>query len=421
MTGFIRSSYVHVGATASATIVALGLVTVPPERYDSVVARTEFAAVQLQAVVATQVAALVNTAPNDGTVAADPSAFTGNSALTPSAAATAAASTVGDALTSVGRIALNALGTLLSPIWWLAFPITLQLKSLYGSSYTGIPILNVIQDFYNWLGFPSRLGEYFFPSSTPVVAAATREAASAMVTPESDASEALSLSDTSVTTTEPAATAIDAVAAFEAARASAIGGGDFLASLGRLAFNVVGALLAPIWWLGFPVTFELKSTWGYVESLSWAGLTPPLFALQESFSNIAKWFNFPFRLGESLFPSSTPVVAAAQRAATPRVAEVTAGQTANASATVPAPAAETTEAVASNNKRQRAATARAREVVQPTATASSVIAANTPEAINTPAAAAPSVARKSRIERANRNTANADSGKRIGRATAAAQ
>jgi hypothetical protein len=401
VTGFIRSPYVHVGAVGTAAIVALGLVTAPPERYDSVIARTEFAAVQLQAVVATQVAAFVNTAPRAGTVAADPSASTGNSALAPSAAATAAASTAGDAFTSIGRVLLNLVGSLTAPIWWLGFPITLPLYLQGGTSGVGF------LDFLFWMVEPFFFGNRVFPVVTPAPAAATRVAASAMVTPDPNTVEVQSLSDTSATATEPAAPAIDAVAAVGAARASATGDDNPFASLGRFALNALGTLLSPIWWLAFPITLPLFTQLGGASS--------------DGLITLLLWFAAPLRFGNLVFPETAPVVAAAQRATTPRVAEVTAGQTANASATVPAPAAETTEAVASNNKRQRAATARAREVVQPTATASSVIAANTPEAINTPASAAPPAARKSRTARADKNTTNADSGKRTGQATAAAQ
>ena len=261
MTGFVRSQYVNVGATASAAILAFGLVTVPAERYDSVIARTESAAVQLQAVVATQVAALMNSAPNAGTVAADPSASRGISALIPSAAATAAASTGSDTLASIGRALLNLVGALVAPVWWLAFPITYR--------------------FY--------------------VSEQQRRAAPAL----------------------------------------------------------------------------------YFETFPFTGWS---------------WFAAPLILGNLVFPEITPAPAAATRAAA----------SAAAAPVVVAPNSSTAQARSLYNKRQRAAMQRARAIVEPTATVSSVVAANTPQAIDTPASAAPSAGRTLRTARANKNTANTD-------------
>lgn len=60
MTGFIRSQYANIGAAGTAAVMALTLVSVPPGHAGSLAARPEVAAVQLQAAVATEVAALMN-------------------------------------------------------------------------------------------------------------------------------------------------------------------------------------------------------------------------------------------------------------------------------------------------------------------------------------------------------------------------
>lgn len=122
MTGFIRSHYVHVGTTATAAIVALGLVTVPPARYDSVIARTEFAAVQLQAAaVSTAVAAVENNLPHSAAA----------SASTATAAPQAAATSPSDILAGIGDVAFYVA---FAALWWLAFPVTIP-ASVYASAY----------------------------------------------------------------------------------------------------------------------------------------------------------------------------------------------------------------------------------------------------------------------------------------------
>lgn len=63
MTGFVRSQCLNIGAAGTAAVMALTVVSVPPGRGGSLEARPEIVAVQLQAAIATGVAALVNSAP----------------------------------------------------------------------------------------------------------------------------------------------------------------------------------------------------------------------------------------------------------------------------------------------------------------------------------------------------------------------
>ena len=114
-----------------AAVVTLGVVTSPPERHDSVVARTEFALVQLQAAVATEISAVANTASRavDTTIGAGANTTPQAATAVPTASATA-----DDLLGLLGGLALSAalivspvIGIVLAPLWWVAFPITYPL------------------------------------------------------------------------------------------------------------------------------------------------------------------------------------------------------------------------------------------------------------------------------------------------------
>lgn len=124
MTSFVRANVVNVCAVATASVVALGLVTTPPDRYEPVIARAEVAAIQLQAAISTQVATLANAAatstlfaPAGTDVAIDPPS--------PRASATGPA----DALAAIATAAIALAAT---PLWYVAFPITLPLSVVGG-------------------------------------------------------------------------------------------------------------------------------------------------------------------------------------------------------------------------------------------------------------------------------------------------
>jgi len=113
MNGYIRARRGVTGVAATA-IVALGTLTAPPARYDSVIPAAEFAAVQLQAVAAPLISAVANSPSFAAVVATESAASASPGLLSTSAAANAAAVTspLDDLLVAIRR----AIGTVLSPI-----------------------------------------------------------------------------------------------------------------------------------------------------------------------------------------------------------------------------------------------------------------------------------------------------------------
>ena len=113
MNGYIRARRGVTGVAATA-IVALGTLTAPPARYDSVIPAAEFAAVQLQAVAAPLISAVANSSSFAAVVATESAASASPGLLSTSAAANAAAVTspLDDLLVAIRR----AIGTVLSPI-----------------------------------------------------------------------------------------------------------------------------------------------------------------------------------------------------------------------------------------------------------------------------------------------------------------
>jgi len=137
VTGFVRTQYAHVGATATAAIVALGLFTVPPQPNESLIARTEFAAVQLQATISTQVVAVADNLANSAAAVASiaPAAPEAAPTAQDSAEPSAAATDDPDAIPrTIARIALTAVGLAISPLWYLGFPVTIPLMFVVANS-----------------------------------------------------------------------------------------------------------------------------------------------------------------------------------------------------------------------------------------------------------------------------------------------
>jgi len=113
MNGYIRARRGVTGVAATA-IVALGTLTAPPARYDSVIPAAEFAAVQLQSVAAPLISAVANSTSSAAVVATETAASASAGLFSTSAAANAAAVTspIDDLLVAIRR----AIGTVLSPI-----------------------------------------------------------------------------------------------------------------------------------------------------------------------------------------------------------------------------------------------------------------------------------------------------------------
>lgn len=336
MTGFVRSQCLNIGAAGTAAVMALTVVSVPPGRGGSLEARPEIVAVQLQAAIATGVAALVNSAPQAAAVgigpAATPVTFS-DEAVTAPAEPTASAATVDDIQTSMGRVALNIAGTVLSPIWYLAFPLTMGLGPLWGyvKPYPVDPsgavlFLMSTLNFFKWLSFPFRLGDVVLPPDTPA-AAATRSAATEHSIHPEVLSTGLPAASDPVDVLAPLTQSMSTATALAAPNSAATTIDEALNSIGRVAFNIVGTLLSPIWYLAAPITTQLGSLWGYVKPL----LTDPTLSLflTMSFANLSRWLHFPLRLGDALFPPSAPETAPTRAAAAQAVSsdnEVTAGQ-----------------------------------------------------------------------------------------------
>ena len=121
--------YVNLGAAATASVVALGLLAAPPERYESSTLRTESAVVQLRAVASTQIIALAAAVK---TLPASASATPYEAAILDSAPPQASATGSNDALTA---IATAAIALVAAPFWYLAFPVTLPLSVVGGLAF----------------------------------------------------------------------------------------------------------------------------------------------------------------------------------------------------------------------------------------------------------------------------------------------
>lgn len=390
MKTFVRAQ--NIGAAATTSVLALGLVTALPERYEPVIARTEIAAIQLQAAVSTQIAALANAA---ATTTAPSGAATASAVGSASPQASATGGT--DAVTAIATAAIALAAT---PLWYLAFPVTLPLSVIggiaffnflnalplgFGGGGQGDPItLSLIGALLGLGAFAvgppavavSALSSLFSPSS--ISAAAALPSPSAAVAPATtpDSNTVAEQADGPASSVPPVAAialepnsplTTDAVSA--AATATAASGDDPLGAIARVAFNVVGALLSPIWYLAFPITQGLGSLYGYNPPF----LDPSgIFSAFNTIGNFGKWLSFPFRLGEVLFPPSVPELAATQSAATAR--SVTSDTLVAAAPTEPvlAEAAQLSVPIASPNRRERGAAQRGTATAQPAAAATAL-------------------------------------------------
>lgn len=350
MTGLFRAQHANVGALATAAIVTLGIVNAPPERYASVAARAEVAAVQMQVTLATEVSAIVNSAPHAAAVG-----------IVPAASAASDAPSTFDPLTALIAILAIPLAIIFSPILLPAALVFLVIASpIFFRTAACSPLCP--------------------PSATRTIDAAATERLSAAGQPtkteqavEDPGSGSVDAKGADVTgeSTAPApqysATTSGAVAELAASNATATSGDDPLTSIGRVALNVVGALLSPLWYLAFPITQGLGSLYGYI---------PPffdpsgIFSAANTIENFGKWLSFPFRLGEVLFPPSVPEVAATLSAETVQSIRSDAGATTAPAVAGLAITAEATKPVVSADRRGRGAAQRATTTAVPAAIAS---------------------------------------------------
>lgn len=175
MTSFSATRYKVGVAAAASVITTIGLVAVP-EQAGATSFRADVAVVQLDAVLAAEVSALALSAPE--TDSATTSAI--------SAAAQAAASGIGETLTNIGRMVLDAIGFVIAPIWWLAMPVTYGIyldtrrRQSPGSYYIG-----TVFDVGGWLFAPFNLGTVFFgrAGSSPAESSPSSARSAEAVTP----------------------------------------------------------------------------------------------------------------------------------------------------------------------------------------------------------------------------------------------
>lgn len=359
MTVSVRRLSSSIGTVASAAVVTFGLVTVPPERYDSMIIRTEMAAVQLQTAVSTQVAAIMNTAVADASTG---SWTTGG--LTPSAAAAAAATSGGDFLASLGRSFLNIVGALLAPVWWAAFPITysIYLSAQQRAAAPAVYLANIFTTF-GWFFAPLSLGQSVFPESTPTPGvAAAASSLGAETAPANPVVEGLDL----------AAPAVDAPTTSGTVRAAATNGSDILATIGSVAATIVGILLAPLWYLSFPITFPLTVARVNAAIPSYPGYDYGIGSIQRVFGAVFGWLGFPFLISSTLFPQAAtePAVTPPASSISQRASAMAAPETAiaaQATTAVPNTAVSAAGSAGLQTTRQRGSTQRGRSLPQPEA------------------------------------------------------
>lgn len=308
-------------ALASAVVVTAVLIQAPGNAGLAVAQRVEVAVVQLQSQVTNTVGAAIGAsiAPvvygygiSSRNVDGDSSNSTGGNTSVPE--------------TDLWSFIVPIVGLLLAPI---LLPIALVTSPLWAP-----PVLLWIltESPLRWLFCPVTCATGT-PSSTAskIAGGPARSASSTTSTPTSDPP------------TSPAVLSPVATTALAASNATVNSGDDPFTSVGRVALNVVGALLSPLWYLAFPITQGLGSLYGYV---------PPFFDPSGIFSafntiaNFGRWLSFPFRLGEVLFPPSVPQVTPTLSAATMQSIQSDAGATAAPAVAGLAIAAETTRPVA---------------------------------------------------------------------------
>lgn len=129
MTGFVRNSHVIAGAFATSAVVAVGLVTMPPERSGFMLPRSQFAAVQLSAAVSTEVAAVVDSSPR--IAVSEPSAAAAINLPAKQAAAVTAQNLL-------QTLAIGALAIVGAPVWWVAFPVTIPLSVIGAGAFINL-------------------------------------------------------------------------------------------------------------------------------------------------------------------------------------------------------------------------------------------------------------------------------------------
>lgn len=181
-----RHSVRALAATATASAVVLGMMTLPPDRLDVLPVGVEHRLVQHDVMMTS---AVLNTAA--AVVSAESSAKP-SPGPSPTAAATAAATGPAEIVKTIARGVLTAVGVVALPFWWLAFPITMPLTwSIVNTVY---PIAVKEGDYgisgfqqafafaFGWGFGPLALVFFAFPPTTPETPAPAQAVARAVAT-----------------------------------------------------------------------------------------------------------------------------------------------------------------------------------------------------------------------------------------------
>lgn len=385
MAGVLRAQCANFGAAATAAIVGLGLVTVPPDRYESFVARTEVAAVHLQAAVATQMSALANStsaAPLDAPTKV-PAALS---------AADIAANPLGDVINAVINFFVNVakagISLLLAPV---LVPLRLwSIGLVFGCAEGGAASCEAFKGLTafldsltpNW-GSTQPQGAATIDTAQVETTGVDTAPADAPTNPTNLPTDPIEaeIADTSVL---PVSQAV-VPTVHRTSTAAEGAGNDPLTTIVNLA---IAAVLAPLWYVAFPVTLPISFAMGWIitglQSFSDPNARSPINFLLTS---LLYFVIAPL----NLFVTSTPAATAAARGS----AEATSlGREAKAEAAGvtekpkvgSAATGQANEANASASRRERGATPRARATPKPAASAtvtSTDATGTTPDASNT--------------------------------------
>jgi len=303
MAGGVR---IRVAASATAAAMAAGAVgfspgwQAPPRLSP---------AVELQAVTATQIGTLANAALLSAPSSALPTPDA--SSVSPQANAVGADGTE-DLVSRVLR-AVASIAAL--PLWYLAFPLTLPgsvavsfLTNAINPIFSGTAVAP-LQALLNGIGIFAAF---------PVVFAYS--AVSAVINPPnlSPVEQVIPLASAELPT--PAAGA--GPLAVQANREAASTGSEIVRSVGTALATVAGLVLAPLWYLAFPITIPLTIAAVNATVPSYPGFDYGIGAIQRALGAVFGWIGFPFALPSLLFPpESAPAAAAVRRVDSGRPAD----------------------------------------------------------------------------------------------------
>jgi hypothetical protein len=299
----------------AAAIITLGLITPPPPNVDVASSRVEAPAVQLAAATTSEISTTaVNTFVRLASAVspASLSPTSGTDPAAPSQGATNAAAGTTSVADALALIATIALGLVYAPFWYLAFPITLPI------SYALAAIASLNGD--TTAQQLSKLAFAVFFDTPFSYAKTTLQYWGLIPTAAStDPSAGPVVSTASVAASAPTSVTQPTAPSQHATNAAALPPGvtNALAWIGTIA---LGALIAPIWYLAFPLTL-FTSYALTVNPEATCGIKQfcffPPWTKQDLIKGTERiFFEFPFALVNAvLFPGTGPFFPPASLAA----------------------------------------------------------------------------------------------------------